>query len=123
MRLTKQTDYAVRTMMYCAMRGERLSRVSDIARAYSISELFLFKIIKPLVVGGLIKSIRGRNGGIKLGRPAADITLAETMKLTEDSFALAECFDPNNSDCPLIGHCAYNAALSEALAAFFDVLE
>ena len=37
--------------------------------------------------------MRGRKGGIRLGRPAAEITLLDTIKLTEDSFAMAECFE------------------------------
>ncbi|MBD8066170.1 iron-responsive transcriptional regulator RirA [Devosia sp. PTR5] len=121
MRLTRQSNYAIRTLVYCAVNEPGLSRVAEIARAYGISELFLFKLIKPLVEGGLIKTVRGRHGGIRLGRPADDITLLETIRLTEESFALAECFE-ENADCPLIGECDLNGALREALGAFFEVL-
>lgn len=106
------------------MNEPKLSHVADIARAHSISELFLFKLIKPLVDGGLLETVRGRKGGIHLGRPAADITLLDIVKLTEENFAMAECFE-GGSDilCPLAGACDLNAALREALGAFFDVLE
>ena len=70
MRVTKQTNYAVRMLMYCAADPGALSRVPDIARAYGVSELFLFKILKPLVKAGLIETVRGRNGGIRLGTPS-----------------------------------------------------
>lgn len=53
MRLTKQTNYAVRMLMYCAANGEKLSRIPEIARAYGVSELFLFKILQPLTRAGL----------------------------------------------------------------------
>ena len=53
MRLTRQTSYAIRTLMYCAVNNPGLSRVADIAKAHGISELFLFKLIKPLVEHGL----------------------------------------------------------------------
>jgi len=122
MRLTKQSNYAVRTLMYCAVNHPNLSRVSDIARAYSISELFLFKLIKPLVEGGMIETLRGRNGGIKLARPASDISLVDAIKLTEDSFALAECFDGAKTLCPLVANCDLNRALNAALEAFFTAL-
>ena len=49
MRLTRQTNYAIRMMMYCAANPAELSRVPEIARAYGVSELFLFKILHPLV--------------------------------------------------------------------------
>ncbi|MGV8831647.1 MAG: iron-responsive transcriptional regulator RirA [Devosia sp.] len=121
MRLTRQSNYAIRTLVYCAVNDPGLSRVADIARAYNISELFLFKLIKPLVENGLLATVRGRHGGIKLGKPAAEITLLDTIRLTEESFALAECFE-DGADCPLIGECDLNGALREALGAFFEVL-
>ncbi len=121
MRLTRQSNYAIRALVYCAVNEPGLSRVSDIAKAYSISELFLFKLIKPLVENGLIETVRGRHGGIKLGKPADQITLLDTIRLTEENFALAECFE-EGADCPLIGECDLNGALREALGAFFEVL-
>ncbi len=122
MRLTRQSNYAIRTLMYCAVNEAGLSRIGDIARAHAISELFLFKLIKPLVEAGLIVTVRGRKGGIRLGRPASEITLLDTIKLTEESFAMAECFE-GGSDCPLLDNCDLNGALREALGAFFDVLD
>lgn len=123
MRLTRQSNYAIRTLVYCAVNDPDLSRVADIARAHAISELFLFKLIKPLVANGLLKTVRGRHGGIRLGRPASEITLLDTIRLTEESFSMAECFEDGESSCPLTGSCDLNAALREALGAFFTVLE
>ena len=120
-RLTRQSNYAIRTLVYCAVNEPGLSRVAEIARAYGISELFLFKLIKPLVENGLLQTVRGRHGGIRLGKPADKITLLDTIRLTEENFALAECFE-DGADCPLIGECDLNGALREALGAFFEVL-
>ncbi|MEP3435384.1 MAG: iron-responsive transcriptional regulator RirA [Hoeflea sp.] len=122
MRLTRQTNYAVRILMYCAANDAPLSRIGDIAKAYSVSELFLFKILQPLTKSGLIQSVRGRNGGIRLGRAAGKISLLDVVKVTEDNFAMAECFENDASECPLIDSCALNSALRKALGAFFDVL-
>ncbi|MEM9108081.1 MAG: iron-responsive transcriptional regulator RirA [Pseudomonadota bacterium] len=122
MRVTKQTNYAVRMLMYCAADPNELSRVPEIAKAYGVSELFLFKILKPLVKSGIIETVRGRNGGIKLGRPAEDITLFDVIRVTEDSFAMAECFENDAADCPLVDSCALNSAWREALNAFLEVL-
>ncbi len=122
MRLTKQTNYAVRILMYCAANGSNLSRIPEIARAYGVSELFLFKILQPLHKAGLVETVRGRNGGVRLNRPAEDISLFDVVKVTEDSFAMAECFDTGIADCPLVDSCGLNSALRKALNAFFDVL-
>jgi Rrf2 family transcriptional regulator, iron-responsive regulator len=123
MKLTRQSSYAIRALIYCAVNEPGLSRVADIARAHAISELFLFKLIKPLVENGLLQTVRGRHGGIKLGRPAEEITLLDTIRLTEESFAMAECFEGGDVSCPLVDNCDLNAALREALGAFFEVLE
>ena len=123
MRLTRQSNYAIRSLVYCAVNQPGLSRVADIAKAYAISELFLFKLIKPLVENGLLETVRGRHGGVRLGKPANEITLLEIIMLTEENFALAECFEDGGADCPLIGECDLNSALREALGAFFSVLE
>lgn len=122
MRLTRQTNYAVRILMYCASNEGRLSRIPDIAAAYTVSELFLFKILQPLVEAKLVETVRGRNGGVRLGRPADQINLFDVVRVTEENFSMAECFDSETADCPLIDSCNLNAALREALGAFFDVL-
>ncbi|MDP1731361.1 MAG: iron-responsive transcriptional regulator RirA [Devosia sp.] len=123
MRLTRQSSYAIRALIYCAVNDPGLSRVADIARAHAISELFLFKLIKPLVGNGLLQTVRGRHGGIRLGRPASEITLLDTIRLTEENFAMAECFEGGDVSCPLVDSCDVNSALREALDAFFVVLE
>lgn len=123
MRLTKQTNYAVRMLMYCAANKDHLSRIPEIAKAYGVSELFLFKILQPLTKAGLIETVRGRNGGVRLGRAPEEISLFDVVKVTEDSFAMAECFeDDGDVDCPLIDSCGLNSALRKALNAFFSVL-
>lgn len=123
MRLTRQTNYAIRLLMYCAANEGRLSRVPEVAAAYSVSELFLFKILQPLVEAGLVQTVRGRNGGVRLGRPAADISLFDVVRVTEENFAMAECFENDATECPLVDSCALNEALRKALGAFFEVLE
>ena len=123
MRLTKQTNYAFRVLMYCGANPGRKSRIPEIARAFSVSEPFLFKIVQLLSESGLVQTTRGRGGGIALARPAADITLLDVVRVTEDGFVMAECFEGGQPDCPLIDHCALNSALSRALAAFMGVLD
>jgi len=111
MRLTKQTNYAVRMLMYCAANEGKLSRIPEIARAYGVSELFLFKILQPLNKAGLVETVRGRNGGVRLGKPAEKISLFDVVRVTEDSFAMAECFEDGAVECPLVDSCGLNSAL------------
>lgn len=122
MRLTKQTNYAIRILMYCEANKSQLSRIPDIAKAYNVSELFLFKILQPLTKGGIVETVRGRNGGIRLNRDASKISLFDVVRVTEDNFSMAECFETGESDCPLLDSCGVNSALRKALNAFFEVL-
>jgi Rrf2 family iron-responsive transcriptional regulator len=61
--------------------------------------------------------------GVRLGRAADKITLFDVVRVTEDSFSMAECFDDGAADCPLVDSCGLNSALRKALNAFFEVLE
>ncbi|WP_082735822.1 iron-responsive transcriptional regulator RirA [Polycladidibacter stylochi] len=123
MRLTQQTNYAVRALMYCAANPDKPSKVADIAATFTMSETHLFKIMKVLVDAGLMKTIRGRNGGITLPRPAEEITVGQVVRATEENFLLAECFDGGKPDCPLVNHCGFNSILHKALDAFLGVLD
>ncbi|WP_153770711.1 iron-responsive transcriptional regulator RirA [Labrenzia sp. CE80] len=123
MRLTQQTNYAVRALMYCAANPERPSKVAEIAASFDMSETHLFKIMKVLVDANLIRTIRGRNGGVMLAREPETMTVGEVVRAAEESFLLAECFDSGRKDCPLITSCGFNGILHEALEAFMDVLD
>src|SRR5690606_35541618 len=101
MRLTQQTSYSIQTLMYCAVNTGGPSRIRDIARAYRISELHLFKIMHVLVDSGLIETLRGRNGGIRLGRPAEEITVGDVVRVTEGSLQLNDCLVEDVHDCPI----------------------
>lgn len=122
MKLTKQTNYAIRMMMYCAS-ADGLSRVNEIASFYDLSDQFLTKIVQVLTREGLLESVRGRNGGIRLARPAETIRISDIVRVTEDNFEMAECFEAGGTDCPLVTGCGLNQALNEALSAFFAVLD
>jgi Rrf2 family transcriptional regulator, iron-responsive regulator len=121
MRLTRQTNYAVRILMFCAT-NQGLSRVAQIADFYDISEPFLFKILQALTKANLIETVRGRSGGIRLAGPADDMRLGDVVRKIEDNFDLVECFEPGETQCPLISSCGMSEALKEALDAFFAVL-
>ena len=122
MRLTQQTSYSIQTLMYCAINRTGPSRIRDIAKAYKISELHLFKIMHVLVESNLIETLRGRNGGIRLARPADKITLAEVVRASEGSLELNDCMSDPGHVCAVGPNCGLGGALSNALGAFFDVL-
>ena len=67
-------------------------------------------------------SVRGRSGGLRLGRAAEQIRLAEVVRLTEPDFALVECFTTHNR-CVLTGPCRLPRILGQATSAFLGTLD
>ena len=122
MRLTYLSDFSLRVLMYAGAMPRRLVTIQEIAQAYGISENHLMKVVHGLSRLGYIETVRGRGGGIRLARPAADITVGSVIRAMEDDFALVECFRTNNT-CPITPVCRLRRALQQALDAYFEVLD
>lgn len=118
MRLTLHTDYALRVMIYLTEHRERLCSIGEVSRAYAISHNPLMKIVHTLVKGGFVASVRGRNGGIRLARPASEIKVGSIVRHMEDGFEMAEC-----SGCVIAPGCGLTGLLGQAVAAFIAVLD
>ena len=123
MRLTMFTNYALRTLMFAAMKRDELSRAQEIADAFGISKAHLNKCIHQLGQWGYLENVRGRGGGFRLAKPAGAITIAEIVRRTEDTLELVECFNPETNSCPLQPMCRLSRTFQRALARFMDELE
>ena len=121
MRLTRYTDYSLRTLIYLGLSEPRQSSIAEIARAYGISENHLTKVVHQLGRLGLIRTTRGRGGGLRLGKPPSEIIVGAVVRQTEEDLALVECFA--SGACAITAPCRLRRALSEALAAFLAVLD
>jgi Rrf2 family nitric oxide-sensitive transcriptional repressor len=71
MRLTLFTDYALRALIYLGLRPQQRSSIAEIGLAFSVAENHMAKIAHALGQAGLVKTTRGRNGGLQLAQPAA----------------------------------------------------
>ena len=94
MRITVHTDYALRLLMYLALKKDGLATIAEIAATYDISRNHLMKVAYKLGVAGYIESIRGRGGGLRLAKPVEAIILGEVVRKTEPDMALVECMRP-----------------------------
>jgi Rrf2 family transcriptional regulator, nitric oxide-sensitive transcriptional repressor len=118
MRFTRYTDYSLRVMIYLGTHQDGLSSIAEIARAYGISQNHLMKVAQDLAAAGFVEAVRGRNGGLRLGRPAAEIKLGALVRHTECGFELVDC-----SDCAIRPACGLPAMFREATRAFIAVLD
>lgn len=123
MRLTSYTDYALRTLMHLAANPDRLVTISDIAKAHGIAKNHLTKVVHQLGVQGFIETVRGRSGGLRLGRNPKDIRIGDVVRHTETDFYMAACFDAGDQGCVYTSTCGLKGVFSRATDAFLDVLD
>jgi Rrf2 family nitric oxide-sensitive transcriptional repressor len=123
MRLTLHTDFALRVLIYLALRRDRRVSIREIAQAHRISENHLVKVVHNLGRGGFVETTRGKGGGLRLGRAPDEINVGEVVRFTEDDLALVACFQADGPGCALIDACRLQRLIGEALQAFLAVLD
>lgn len=123
MRLTTFTDYSLRVLMFLATDPERRATISEIARAFDISENHLMKVVHVLGKAGLLANVRGKGGGLQLAKRPDAINIGKVVRITEGPPVPAECFDRERNACVITPICHLRRALGEAVQAFYAVLD
>lgn len=123
MKLTAFTDYCLRVLLYVSAVPYRKATIAEIARAFEVSEHHLVKVVHFLGKKGWITTVRGKGGGMTLGRPASSIIVGRVVRDAEGELAPAECFDNSGGRCVIGGCCGLKLALGEAVHAFLAVLD
>ena len=116
MKLTLYTDYSLRLLVHLAANPNRLFSIAEIARHYGISHNHLTKVGHDLRKAGYVDAVRGRSGGIKLARPADEITVGEVVRHAEPG--LGQNVSPS-PDMPR----ALMAVMDQALRAYLETLD
>ncbi|NJD55476.1 MAG: Rrf2 family transcriptional regulator [Nitrospirae bacterium] len=105
MQITRETDYAIRCVLYLTSRTDRVIMVDEIAREMATPKSFLSKILQKLVKADIARSFRGVKGGFQLNREPRDITLLDVIEAVEGAIALNTCV-LDTSACGFSGTCA-----------------
>ena len=106
MHVGRRMDYAVRALAYLAGQPpDKIVSKAEIERKQDIPSHFLSKIMRELVVRGLVESRIGSKGGFRLARPANTISLREVYEAVESPLNLMECFDKRDAYCQLWSAC------------------
>lgn len=122
MHLTRYTDYALRTLMYLALKGDGLATIQEIADRHGISNNHLMKVVYELGRAGYITTVRGKGGGLRLAKDPARINLGEVVRYTEPDMNIVECFG-TGSTCRLTSACVLKTAFTKGLKAFLAELD
>jgi Rrf2 family protein len=95
MKLTRASNYALQALAYLVDQPADRSVASHVAaEARGIPERFLLKVLQPLVSAGVLRSIKGPNGGYRLAKPPKQITLLQVVEAVDG---------PIRGDAPAVG--------------------
>jgi Rrf2 family protein len=92
MTISTKGRYGIRLMLELAMaNGAKAVSLHDIAQRQDISEKYLWQIIHPLKVAGLVTAARGAHGGYQLSKDPEEITVKDILAILEGSETIVEC--------------------------------
>jgi Rrf2 family transcriptional regulator, nitric oxide-sensitive transcriptional repressor len=122
MRLTVQTDYALRTLMFLAV-SDGNQTIDAVAKHYGISKNHLMKVAQRLVAEGFVHSVRGRGGGLALAQAPDQLNLGVIVRAFEDTGSFVECFDAATNSCVVTRACGLKPILAAAVNMFLRHLD
>ena len=115
MKLTTFSDYTLRVLMFLALNRERLATIPEIAAAYDISENHLMKVVHQLARSGVIESVRGKGGGIRLA--------GSVVRASEGTAPIVECLSDDAATCRIAPACRLTNILVRAFDALYAALD
>lgn len=122
MRLTSFSDYTLRVLIYLTLNQGRLATIQSIADSYGISENHLMKVVHHLSKTGVIESVRGKGGGIRLARPADSIHIGAIVRSAEGDPPIVECLSSENQ-CRITRSCGLAGILIGAFENLYAYLD
>jgi Rrf2 family nitric oxide-sensitive transcriptional repressor len=123
MRLTSHTDYGLRVLMALAVNDDRLITIEALAELHKVLRNHLMKVAQSLVALRLVKSVRGRRGGLRLARDPKTIRMGAVVRGLETDMELVACLGDQAATRVLSGACRLTGALRKALEAFLAELD
>lgn len=123
MRLTLHTDYALRVLLYAALKPGELCTIPELVRHFDISRGHLMKVVHGLARAGYLQTIRGKNGGLRLACPPAAIRVAAVVRDMEPELGVLGCLQDRAGYCRIEECCVLRRALRDATAAFLATLD
>lgn len=120
MRLSLQTDYALRTLLFLATRAGRTT-VAEVAGFYGISAHHVGKVVHQLGRLGYVRNHRGPGGGVTLAREPGAITVGRVILDFEGNMHLLDCVCTPGV-CVIQPGCTLRGVLAEAARLQMDYL-
>lgn len=91
LKISDAATLALHTAVVLASRPNGPVSTKEVASRLKASEAHLSKVLQRLAKVGLVKSIRGPNGGFVLGKPPSEITLLNVYEAIDGPLVSTEC--------------------------------
>lgn len=122
MRLSTKSRYGTRAVLDIALQEKTVIPLKDIAKRQQLSLSYLEHLVTPLIIGSILRSSRGREGGISLAKPPAEIKLSEIIQILEGQTVTVDCVK-NSSVCERSEFCVTRDLWVKVNDAMDDVLK
>lgn len=122
MQMSLHTDYALRVLLALGATREQMT-IDEIAARYAISRNHLAKVVQALQGEGLVDTLRGRGGGMRLAQDPAAINIGAVVRRLERFEGFVTCMGGTGAECTIDGACRLKPALAGALEAFLAHLD
>lgn len=122
MKITRETDYAIRCILYLSELPDKVAMAGEIAEAMKIPKSFLAKILQKLTRAEIVQSFRGVNGGVKLAKNPAEISLLYVIETIEGDVGMNVCA-VNEGACAQSKKCSVHPVWIEIREAVEDILK
>lgn len=100
LRVNKKAEYGIIALLYLAAEPARVASVREIAESCKVPETLLSKIMQRMKSAGFVAASHGNQGGYRLARGLAQITLLDITTVLVGPVQVAECLEPGNHECP-----------------------
>ena len=123
MKISAKARYGLRILIDIAINEtpERPRLMKEICEAESLSEKFTSRLVIPLREKGMIRSLRGKQGGFRLAKSPADITLLDVIETLQGPISLLDCLD-ESSTCTRSAKCPTRLIWNDANSAIKNTL-
>ncbi|MHB8858121.1 MAG: RrF2 family transcriptional regulator [Thermoleophilia bacterium] len=123
MQLTRQADYAIRALLHLSSQEPgNVVQTKEIASSEGIPEKYLPTIMRTLARAGLVRTLRGNQGGVLLARQPDEINLREVIEAIEEPIVLNRCLR-DEGECDREASCPVHPVWDRIQQALIDRLE
>nr|MDD3720700.1 Rrf2 family transcriptional regulator [Candidatus Gracilibacteria bacterium] len=90
-KLSNSGSYALKSVLYIANNSPNLIKIKNISLSQDISESLLRRIISDLEKSGILETIRGRDGGVKIAKDIDKISVYDVLNAVGEELGIRDC--------------------------------